>query len=197
MVVVGVVVMIECRSSMASWFMCHTWGLARFPAELQCGQGRGHHHHYHHHHRNTYFLDPTLSLSFFLSAFSLSWFSSASCELISSKIWISNLHLHSNKCVVPGTLGKEMERGRGCDLLATTTSAPDCPFPPLLPAPWSSAALPRAAGLLFSEDIWNRLTSEFQEQQEGKYLTSWYETIITPRQNQGFANLVKYNATHL
>ena len=22
---------------MASWFMCHTWGLARSSAELQCG----------------------------------------------------------------------------------------------------------------------------------------------------------------
>ena len=27
---------------MASWFMCHTWGLARSPAELQGGQGQGH-----------------------------------------------------------------------------------------------------------------------------------------------------------
>ena len=41
-VVVGVVVMIECRSSMASRFVSHTWGLAHSPAQLQGGQGKGH-----------------------------------------------------------------------------------------------------------------------------------------------------------
>ena len=33
---------IEHRSCMAFWFMCHTWGLALSPAELQGGQGQGH-----------------------------------------------------------------------------------------------------------------------------------------------------------
>ena len=31
---------IEFRSSMTFWFMCHTWGPAHSPAELQGGQGQ-------------------------------------------------------------------------------------------------------------------------------------------------------------